>query len=264
MPSPFPGVDPFIEGQLWEDFHHGFIELIREALTPKVRPGYVVRVEERIYVEHHPGDHSDPIRSDLALLQNESASPLRGNASAVAIATPVVLNLPIPQRQREAFLTLRARHNMEVIAVIELLSPGNKRNGSDGRREYLNKRESVLHSAAHLVELDLLRGGERLPTVEPLPSADYYAFVCRADTRPRALVYPWSLPQPLPIIPVPLSEEDADVLLDLQSAFTTLYDRASYDLSLDYTEPVAPRLNAEDGAWMQRTISQTSNAPASQ
>ena len=254
MPSPFPGIDPFIEGQIWEDFHHGFIELIREALAREVRPGYVVRVEERIYVEHYPGDRSDPIRPDLALLQSDTVPPPRSGASA-AVASPVILNLPVPQRRREAFLTLRTRHNMEVVAIIELLSPGNKRSGGDGRREYLNKRESILSSAVHLIELDLLRGGERLLTVEPLPPADYYAFVCRADARPSALVYPWSLRQPLPVIPVPLGGEDADVPLDLQSVFTLLYDRAGYDYSLDYTLPVSPPLSAADAAWTQQTIS---------
>jgi hypothetical protein len=253
MPSPFPGMDPYIEGQIWEDFHHGFIELIREALAPEIRPGYVVRVEERIYVEHHPDDRSDPIRPDLAVLQNDTTAP-RPGASAATLAAPVLLNLPIPQRRREAFLTLRACRNMEVVAVIELLSPGNKRNGGDGQREYLNKRESVLCSAAHLIELDLLRGGERLPTVEPLPQADYYAFICRAEARPSVLVYPWALRQPSPVIPIPLSGQDSDVPLDLQSAFTTLYDRAGYDASLDYTRPVSPPLDADDATWVQRLI----------
>jgi hypothetical protein len=91
----------------------------------------------------------------------------------------------MPERVREAFLTIRERETMEVVTVIEVLSPGNKQAGSDGRREYLRKRRDVLLSATHLVELDLLRGGERLPTIEPLPPGDYYAFVCRRQHRSR-------------------------------------------------------------------------------
>jgi hypothetical protein len=52
MPSPFPGMDPFIEGQVWEDFHHRFIDEIAVAITPSLRPRYVARVEVQVYLEH--------------------------------------------------------------------------------------------------------------------------------------------------------------------------------------------------------------------
>ena len=145
---------------------------------------------------------------------------------------------------------------MEVVTVIEVLSPGNKRPGSDGRREYLNKRETVLRSPAHLLELDLLRGGERLPTIEALPRADYYAFVCRARRRPLAEVYPWTLYQPLPSIPVPLAQGDPEIALDLQAVFTTVYDRAGYDYALDYAQPVAPPLSEDEQAWCAAILQQ--------
>jgi len=134
--------------------------------------------------------------------------------------------------------------------VIEVLSLGNKRAGSDGQREYLTKRESILQSAAHLVELDLLRGGQRLPTIEPLPVADYFAFVCRAYDRPEAQVYAWTLRQSLPTIPIPLNRGDPDVLLDLQNGFTRVYDRAGYDYSLDYRQPVQPAFAAREAEWI--------------
>jgi hypothetical protein len=113
----------------------------------------------------------------------------------------------------------------------------------------MRKRETVLLSTAHLVELDLLRRGVRLPTQEALPPGDYYAFVCRQRRRPQAEVYAWSLRQPLPSIPVPLAGNDPDAVIDLQAVFTTVYERAGYDYSLDYQRAVEPPLSEVDAAW---------------
>jgi hypothetical protein len=154
----------------------------------------------------------------------------------------------MPEEVREAYITILDREGLEVVTVIELLSPGNKRSGSDGRREYLSKREGILRSSSHLVEVDLLRGGARLPTVEPPPPADYYVYVARALARPRIEVYPSSLRDRLPSIPVPLSGADPDAELDLQAAFERVYARVGYDYSLDYSRPVEPPLEEADAA----------------
>jgi hypothetical protein len=253
-------MDPFIEGQVWEDFHLRMIAELSDALVPRVRPRYVVRVERRVYLEHKPGGLSEFIRPDVAVLEREGQEAPLGDTADTAIAVavaPNVLTLPMPERKREAFLTIRDRETMEVITIIEVLSPGNKRPGSDGRQEYLSKRETVLQSATHLVELDLLREGERLPTVEPLPSADYYAFVCRGYRRPKAEVYVWTLRHRLPPIPVPLAGNDPDVVLDLQAIFNAVYDRAGYDYSLDYCSPVEPPLRDTDAAWARQVLGAT-------
>jgi hypothetical protein len=258
VPSPFPGMDPFIEGQVWEDFHTDVISAIRGALIPSVRPRYVVRVERRVYLEHAPEEPAAFINPDVLVLERSKESSPRperaGGAATLAAVTPVVLSVPMPERRREAFLTVRERESMEVITVLEVLSPTNKRSGSDGRREYQSKREAVLLSGTHLVELDLLRGGQRLPTVEPLPPGDYYAFVSRAARRPRVEVYAWSLRQRLPAIPVPLAGDDEAVALDLQPVLNVVYDRAGYDYSLDYRGPVDPPLSEADAAWAKQVL----------
>ena len=118
----------------------------------------------------------------------------------------------------------------------------------------------MIESATHLVELDLLRGDARLPTVEPLLPAAYYAFMSRADCRPHVEVYPWTLRQPLPTIPVPLAGDDADVALDLQAVFATVYDRAGYTDSLDYRSPIDPSLSAADNAWVQQLLAAASSS----
>lgn len=262
MPSPFPGMDPYIEGQVWEDFHHGFIEAMREALTARLRPRYVVKVELRVYVEHVLDAVIDIIRPDVAVLPGDRTG-IPSPASGVAVATAVEevdLTLPLTEEKREAFITISTRDDSEVVAMIELLSPSNKRLNADGRREYLRQRESLIRTDIHLIELDLLRGGERLPTVEPLPPADCYAFVARGSRRPRVSVYPWTLRRRLPTIPIPLVAPDPDVPLDLQAVFTTVYDRAGYDYSLDYRRPVDPPLAEADTAWAAE-IAGTLTAP---
>src|SRR5438132_1446548 len=139
MPSPFPGMDPFIESLRWADFHHSMICVIREALIPRVRPRYVVRIEERVYVER-----------TAAAGHRATEFPARPEATAAAnlAAESTRFTLPMPERQREAFLTIQLRETMEVVTVVEVLSPTNKRRGSDGRREYIEKWEAVLQSPA--------------------------------------------------------------------------------------------------------------------
>lgn len=251
MPSPFPGMDPYLEGPDWEDFHHRLITTISDCLTPSVRPNYVVRAERRVYLEHDLDSDPSSMRPDVSVLRKPGKRSSRAGAAGPSIESPspVLLTLPMTEEHREAFLVLRLRESMEIVTVIEVLSPANKRAGSDGRREYLAKRESVLRSATHLVELDLLRGGRRLPTVEPLPSGDYYAFVSRGNRRPRTEAFVWTLRDRLSAIPVPLAGKDPDVMLDLASAIDSTYDRAGYDYSLDYARRLVPSLRDSDAAW---------------
>src|SRR5688500_13248295 len=131
---------------------------------------------------------------------------------------------------------------MEVVTVIETLLPSNKRISSDGREQYLEKRQETLQSHSHLVEIYLLRGGARLPVIG-VPKRDYLAIVSRARRRPRASSYPWTLRQAMPTIAIPLKGDDPDVMLDLQKVFTTTFERARYQLSLDYSAPLVPPLS---------------------
>src|SRR5262249_38135278 len=129
-------------------------------------------------------------------------------------------------------------------------SPTNKRLNSDGRKNYLAKRIKVLESRVHLVEIDLLRGGARMPADPKLEGADFFAVISRKKNRPRAEAFRWSLRQSLPKIQIPLNEPDPDAELDLQAAFTTVYDRAGYDYALNYRTDILPPLDEEDASWL--------------
>ncbi len=252
MPSPFPGMDPFIESQKWRGFHTCFIATIAEALMPQMRPRYVVDVEEDIYLAKEGGTPVKIVIPDVSVVRGNGW--MESNDGGVAVALePTIITLPMTEPIEIPYLVIRRRDNEETVTVIELLSPTNK-SSRDGRAEYLAQRNLLLRGRAHLVELDLLRGGERLPTVEPHPAGDYFAFVSRVERRPQAEVYSWTLAHPLPPIPIPLTDGDPDVTLDLQTVFTTPYDRAGYDYALHYERPVEPPLEANQLQWAgQRT-----------
>src|SRR5262245_50702668 len=130
MPSPFPGLDPFIEAQEWEDFHHELISAIRQALMPQVVPRYVVRVEKRVYLQHQVEAPCEFGRGEGLILERRDepvAAALTAAGAGSGLAEPVWLTLPMPEEQEEAFLTIRLRETLEIISVIEVLSPTNKR-----------------------------------------------------------------------------------------------------------------------------------------
>lgn len=254
MPSPFPGMDPYLEDRAWEDFHLTFNTVMRELLQPDVRPRYIVSVQQRVYVEYGL-DEAEQIRwPDVAVMwpggTDKIASPSQSVGSAVA---PVECIIPAPLERREAFLVVHEAKTMEVVTVIETLSPANKRAGSDGRRQYLKKRAEVLSSETNLVEIDLLRGGQRLPVLN-CPAGDYYAIVSRGSHRPRADVYAWTMRQSIPEIKVPLRPDDPEVQLALQQVFAMVYDRADYVLRLDYSAGLSIPLTEEDEAWRKGII----------
>jgi hypothetical protein len=237
-------MDPFIESQLRQDFHTTFITVLRELLMPQVRARYVVEVQQYVYLARDDEEPDRLIAPDLAVLEGRSdlSVPAESVATAATLA-PVIHTVPVPRRYEQKFLSIRNRQSRNVVTVIELLSPWNKTPG-EGRTEYLVKRSNILYTPANLVEIDLLRGGQRLATREPLAPADYYAFVFCTGRMPQVDVYGWTLHDRLPAVPVPLAGDDPDVLLDLQAAFTTTYDRAGYDYALDYGLPVEPPLEA--------------------
>lgn len=247
--SPFPGIDPFIEGQLWSDFHSRFIAVLSEALVEKIRPRYVALIEERVYVEREPEQPRVAFRPDVTVAVEARAGS--SNLSESAATFPVQVPIHMGDTQVEKYIEIRLRDNREVVAVIELLSPSNKRAHSDGRREYLAKRAMVLHGSVHLVELDLLRGGERLPMAGPLPDGYGYALVSHAGRRPMADVWTVHLRRPLPTIQIPLTGTDPDVGIDLQMVFNLVYERAGYDYAVDYTKALDPPVEASDETWIR-------------
>lgn len=247
MPSPFPGMDPYLEqNDTWEDFHLRFIAHAGDMLAGDVGDNYLVKIEARIYVRqlseeerHFTG------RADAAVTEAAGAATQRAGGTAL-LSAPIDLVLPETEMQREPYLEVRDRRDRRVVTVLELLSPANKTPGAD-REAYLAKRRTLLRSMTHLVEIDLRRGGTR-PQFPALPSCDYYALVSRYQDRPHVGLWPIGLRERLPPIPVPLTPPDADVVLDLQALLQRVYDAAGYGKYI-YAEKPQPPLAAADDAW---------------
>jgi hypothetical protein len=156
--------------------------------------------------------------------------------------------LPAADVLRESFVKIRDRLTREVITVIELLSPTNKESGPD-REQYLDKRGCVLISPTNLVEIDLLRGYDRMPIEDP-PVCDYMVMVSRYVERPRTGLWPVMVRERLPDVPIPLRNGDPDAMLDLQRLLNEVYDGAGYDYYI-YSGTPAPPLRSHDAKWAE-------------
>ncbi len=250
MKPNFPGMDPYLEHPaLWPNVHVRLANAIGEQLGSRVDDRYWVGMERRVYIEYEDSSPAHFIVPDLTISGTGSGTS-RVPSPSRAVESPVVLEVPepAPVEVREVFLVIRELPAKKVVTVLKILSPGNKRAGH-GRQEYLGKRNEVLRTRTNLVELDLLRAGDRLPVRGDLPISHYLAFVHRGERRPKVEVYPWGLRDPFPMIPVPLLPADDDVELDLGGAWRVAYERGRYERVADYTAPAEPELTSEEAAW---------------
>lgn len=208
MPSPFPGMNPWLEQEgHWQDFHTKFLVAIRERLVPQVGPCYYGILQYHIY-------------------------------------------RPAPDLERVPFLEVRHAALGELVTVVEMLSPSNKQ--GENRRDYLTKRDQLPASRTHLVEVDLLRGGEPMPDADR-PDCDYSVMVSRAENRPRAGFWPVMLREPLPVVPIPLRAVDGEVRVDLQEVLQHVYDASGYE-NFIYRGSPSPPLSAEDMEWARQLL----------
>lgn len=249
MPSPFPGMDPYLEGSLWTTLHHSLGTEVVRQLAPKLRPRYVALPVERFIIEtfSEVSVTTASVYPDVSVADAQ-ASPL-AHSQTSTVSTPLRLATVMPEAIPHVSVEIRDTRHRQLVTAIEILSPANKR--GEGRHTYVIKRQRLLLSAAHLMEIDLLRMGERVPMQQPLPPASYFVFLSRVEARPVLDVWPIALEEALPTVPVPLLANDPDVTLDLQAAFTAAYDVPGYDLIVDYSEPPEVPLSDTEAAWIQ-------------
>jgi hypothetical protein len=249
-------MDPFIELTEWAEFHVQMIVEFQRLLSPQVRPKYVARTERRVYLEHLQDDRQQFL-PDVQIFKSDPEQSGRRPATTAATLEiePKLYAIPVPSEERETYLEIRTIEDNQVVTVIELLSPGNKRKGSDGYRGDYQKREELLRSPVNLVEIDLLRLGTKPLTIDPLAgTTDYCALVHRANRRAQAEVYEWTLRHSLPTVNIPLTNGDPDVRLPLQQAFTTVYDFNAYELTLKYREWQLKEPKPGDEEWIKQSI----------
>lgn len=256
--SPFPGMDPYLEAPgLWPDVHTRLINIFAEQLTPLLAPKYIAELNTQVVIDRVSDDPPDTTQAVLPDVTVTRPGGPGSEASTTVAMPPAPLRLTIPMAipTRLVSIYIRLRETEKLITVVELLSPYNKRPG-DGRREYLEKRITFFEPDVHLIEIDLLRKWPRMPLEGSLPASAYLAMVSNAYERPACDVWPIGLRQPLPVLPVPLLKPDPDVPLDIGQALRTAYERARYDLRIDYTAPPIPSLSPEDVAWAAALLDQ--------
>jgi hypothetical protein len=177
--------------------------------------------------------------------------------------TGVEIRIQTDPLQHHFVEILDADRGHKLVTLIEIVSPSNKHPGPD-RRAYETKQREVLSSEASLIELDLLRSGQRLlpyPELEAVVDSltpDYLVLLNRSRLRQDLwmdyTLYPVRLAEPLPCIPVPLAGNDPDILLDLQVAFNRVYREGPYLRAIDYTQPPNPPLNEAEAAWAEEQL----------
>ena len=257
MPTPFPGMDPYLERPgFWEEVHTRLIVAIADNLSPAVMPRYRVGVERRTYLTVTESAKELSVgKPDVLVIQSRGNGGLALTPSPIAVAPPQVADLPMPEEVIERYLTVREVASNKVITVIEILSPSNKLPGV-GRDQYERKRLQVLGSQTNLVEIDLLRVGEPLPmwVRGGNVASDYRIVISRSPQRPRADVYLFGVREPIPNFPIPLRPGENEPVLPLNQILHALYNRAGYDLAIDYSQPAEPPLSEEITAWAENLL----------
>ena len=263
MKSPFPGMDPYIEAcGLWGDFHHDLISEIKHALAQAAPERYLVRAGERSYVVlvEQEVKTSRPFLPDLSVTAERRKKPSRkkgGTAVAEPVlkAEPILMRAFVEEEHREAFVEVyEATPEQRLVTSIEVLSPSNKRPHTPGWDLYIRKRQSLLLGDVNLVEIDLLRGGQRMPMLDPWPDSPYTLLVARAKKYALCQVWPVYFQIPSPSIPVPLAKPDPDIPLDLQPMIDAIYQRSRYERSIDYSRPLTPPLHAAETGWLKQQL----------
>jgi hypothetical protein len=267
MPSPFPGMDPYLEGELWSNFHSQFAVEIARTLTPQLVPRYVAVTEkyqnvvgpEEIGITVGPDTLSPDV--SVARLRGRSAAKAgsRTTSAATAGTAPLVLDTVVSIPVNHIWVKILDVRKRLLVTAIEFLSPTNQR--GQGRRQYLKKRRRLLLSRAHLLELDLLRAGQRVPMADPLPVASYFVLLSRASRRPATEVWPIALDTALPTVPVPLLAGDADIDLNLQQVLERVYDLGGMEYLIDYRQAPDVALAPDWRGWAEQWLARAGKRP---
>ncbi|MEQ8462899.1 DUF4058 family protein [Coleofasciculus sp. E1-EBD-02] len=250
MHNPFPGMNPYLElPYLWHQVHNRLIVAIADSITPQIVPKYRVAIEERIYTSI---DDSLLVGiADVAVSRRDSTRT-GATVTATRLAEPTPVKVPVPEQVTERFLEVRSTQTGAVVSVIEILSPKNK-SAKDGREAYQNKRQKILASTTSFVEIDLLRVGKPMPIIGDTQTG-YRILVSRGYCRPDADLYTFGLKEPIPAFPVPLRPDDPEPIVDLQQLLNDIYERARFDLAINYSQPVKPALAPEDAIWVTEIL----------
>jgi hypothetical protein len=262
MPSPFPGMDPFLErSEIWPDFHDSMIAYIREALQPLLRPQYVALTQDRLFVV----ENNRPIGPDVSIFETQPPFANSGVTATKVIETveadlaTSILEFQHEEIRQPYIQIIEPASGNRVITAIEVLSPDNKTPGA-GLKSYRQKQNELWASGSNLVEIDLWSAGVRTVLGNPDLAVDdlnrrYLVTVNRAEPT-RCEFYAIDLSQRLPRVAIPLKPNDKDVTMDLPAIFQRCYDSGPYPQLLFYEKPALVGLNEEEAKFVQQVLKQ--------
>ena len=255
-------MDPYLEGEMWQEFHGTLINAVRTQLMGVLPRSYVALLAKRYVLDDAALGIVDVPRSrtvypdvHVVTAGGGDTTPDVGGA-AVAVAEPAV-ELPsrLPEEVPQLSIEIRDIAERRLVTVIEILSPANKIGA--GAREYAERRAAILATRTHLLEIDLVRRGARIELRGEAPPAPYYVYLSRAERRPMTGIWPVTLRDRLPTVPVPLLPPDPDVPLDLQTAVDSCFALVGYERLLDYgAPPPEPPFLPDDARWIEERIRQ--------
>ena len=217
MPSPFPGMDPYLEqDKLWPAFHHQLVACLYQILLPGLVDRYRARINQRSYFTEQP------------------------------LFTSI-----IKEEHNEEFIEVRQRADGRLVTLIDVVSPVNKTT-TQGRIAYHETRRQARAQASSVVEIDLVTQGSPMLDYarEGLPDWDFSITVTRSSQPERYEIYTTTLQKKLSRFKIPLATDDRDTVLDLQSAFTRCYDQGAFGSHIDYTKDPPVSLSDEDLKWL--------------
>ncbi len=251
MPSPFPGMDPYIESWIWADFHANVITAIRDQLNPRLPKRYIASTE--LYVWRFDNSEEERLLLGGPDVHVADVKPAPTGDSVATAVAPITTVLPgVVRKQR--YVKIIDPEERRVVAVIEILSPSNKTKGEDGQ-SYRLKREEYMASGISLVEIDLLRSGLRPSLGNPAPPVtDYYMLVHRGWEKDRLGIWPVSIREALPAVPIPLDPDVPELMLDVRACIDHVYDFGRYGEQLNYTKPPKPPLREPDATWARELL----------
>ncbi len=268
MPSPFPGMDPYLENpHLWPDFHHRFATTMSELLNQFLPGEFFSLIKQRMevgIVDDEADEEVSRYIPDVSI--NAAAWSDRGESTAL-IAQPRATVSPSEdwdvdvKMHKHLFVEVREASGVHrLVTLIEIVSPSNKR-GKD-RKAFIDKQNEIIASDASLVVIDLLRTGPRILPSDEIEQrlqkrkihADYLVLIGRAwdrtPSRQHYQLFPFALRDTLPVIPIPLREGDAEPTLDLQFLLQRVYDGGPYRRgAVNYAKPPDPPLTEPEMTW---------------
>lgn len=274
MPSPFPGMDPYLEHpEFFPGLHDSMATYVRELLQPGLPEAYYAEIRSRVWVESSRRHFVPDINLLRPNLPPSPAAPRNGGVALAEMvgAQSIAIEVPPDDEIREPFVEIHTRRGgRRLVTAIEILSQTNKTAGEYGHHLYLQKQREIQQSLVNLVEIDLLRSGTHT-TLVPLDRAvpvvgtfDYHVCIRRFDDQNHVFVHAIRLEQPLPEIRIHLLPEDGTVALNLQAVFERGYDTGPYRRLSPYREVTPlPPLRPEQAEWANRLLREKGLLPSS-